>query len=104
MQELAMFQGRDRLCHLQVCSNVLRVGTMAARCDAARLVYPGSIAAPLILGTIGGSGGKFLSDAILAGAGLAQGMRTRTSSGVLIFSISIFRGKRTRTFSSAACL
>lgn len=46
---------------------------MAARCDAARLAYPGSIAAPLILGTIGGSGGKFLSDAILAGAGLAQG-------------------------------
>lgn len=57
----------------RVCSNVLRVGTMAARCDAARLVYPGSIAAPLILGTVGGSGGKFLSDAILAGAGLAQG-------------------------------
>ena len=53
---------------------------MAARCDAARLVYPGSIAAPLILGTIGGSGGKFLSDAILAGAGLAQGMHIHSSS------------------------
>lgn len=59
---------------MQVCSNVLRVGTMASRCDAARVVYPGSIAAPLILGTIGGTGGKFLSDAILAGAGLSQGL------------------------------
>ena len=53
---------------------------MASRCDAARVVYPGSIAAPLILGTIGGTGGKFLSDAILAGAGLSQG---RTTSKLL---------------------
>ena len=32
--------------------------------DAAVVLYPGVIAAAVILGTLGGSGGKFLSDSI----------------------------------------
>ncbi len=46
---------------------------MVARCDAAVKIFPGSFTAPLIIGTIGGTGGKFLADAITNGAGLSKG-------------------------------
>jgi len=46
---------------------------MVARCDAATKIFPGSFTAPLIIGSIGGTGGKFLADAILSGAGRSPG-------------------------------
>lgn len=47
---------------------------MVARVDAAVRVYPGVWAAPLILGTIGATGGKFLVDAVLILTGVSKGM------------------------------
>lgn len=58
---------------LQVCTNILRAGTMVARIDVATRVYPGVWGAAIILGTIGATGGKFLADAILSLAGISTG-------------------------------
>ena len=49
------------------CLNVLRAGLIASRVDLCGELFPGVIAAPLVVGTIGGSGGRFSIDAVLAG-------------------------------------
>ena len=54
-------------CRLQACLNVLRAGLIASRVDLCGELFPGVIAAPLVVGTIGGSGGRFSIDAVLAG-------------------------------------
>ena len=58
---------------LQVCLNILRAGLIASRVDLSVLKFPGVIAAPLVIGTIGGSGGKFLQDGIQMACGSLQG-------------------------------
>lgn len=50
-------------------SSYLRSTMICMRVDMAVLKFPGIVGAPLLLGTIGGTGGKFFSDLILAGAG-----------------------------------
>lgn len=50
-------------------SAYLRSTMICMRVDMAILKFPGIVGAPLLLGTIGGTGGKFFSDLILVGAG-----------------------------------
>ena len=50
-------------------SAYLRSTMICMRVDMAVLKFPGIVGAPLLLGTIGGTGGKFFSDLILVGAG-----------------------------------
>lgn len=53
--------------------NILRAGLMAARVDLAVQLFPGVIAAPLLLGSIAGTGGRFSIDPILAAIGELPG-------------------------------
>lgn len=46
----------------------LRIGLIVARVDLAVRLFPGVIAAPLVLGTVAGSGGKFCVDALVSSA------------------------------------
>ena len=45
--------------------NTLRGSIMANRVDVACRLFPGVIAAPLVLGTVGGAGGRLCVDLIL---------------------------------------
>ena len=67
----------DIVCCLQICLNILRAGLIASRVDLSVQKFPGVIAAPLVIGTIGGSGGKFLVDAIQKASGSLQGVPFR---------------------------
>ena len=60
----------------QVCLNILRAGLIASRVDLSVQKFPGVIAAPLVIGTIGGSGGKFLVDGIQRACGNLPGTVT----------------------------
>jgi hypothetical protein len=51
--------------------NILRATLVASRVDAAVARYPGVIAAPLLLGALGGAGGKLASDPLLRAVGAA---------------------------------
>lgn len=51
----------------KMCVNVLRARTLTARISQTVLYYPATFFAPLVMGTIGGSGGKFLHDMIRGG-------------------------------------
>ena len=53
------------LCATQCFMNSLRAGIIAMRVDAAAALFPGVIAAPLMLGTLAASGGKLCVDAIM---------------------------------------
>lgn len=46
---------------------------IVSRVDLSVQKFPGVIAAPLVIGTIGGSGGKFLVDGIQKASGSLQG-------------------------------
>ena len=58
---------------VQVFVNILRTSTIVARADASIQRYPGVAAAPLVLGTLGGCGGKFLQDALYISSGRSPG-------------------------------
>jgi len=58
---------------VQICLNILRAGLIASRVDLSVYKYPGVIAAPLVIGTIAGSGGKFLQDGIQLACGSLHG-------------------------------
>ena len=58
---------------LQVCLNTLRAGLIASRIDLTTELYPGVLAAPLIIGSIAGTGGRFSIDPILSGFGALEG-------------------------------
>ena len=60
---------------LQCCLNILRAGLIASRVNLSVQKFPGVIAAPLVIGTIGGSGGKLLLDGIQLASGTLQGER-----------------------------
>jgi len=60
---------------VQICLNILRAGLIASRVDLSVYKYPGVIAAPLVIGTIAGSGGKFLQDGIQLACGSLHGER-----------------------------
>lgn len=60
-------------CAAQLCRAVLRATTVVQRVNAAATLHPGVAAAPLMLGTLGGAGGKLLTDAFLYCAGYRQG-------------------------------
>ncbi|EIE21233.1 hypothetical protein COCSUDRAFT_30355 [Coccomyxa subellipsoidea C-169] len=57
----------------KVCLNMLRAGLIASRIDLTTQLYPGVLAAPLIIGSIAGSGGRFSIDPILSGFGALEG-------------------------------
>lgn len=59
--------------HVQVCLNTLRAGLIASRIDLVTQLYPGVIAAPLIIGSIAGTGGRFSIDPILSSFGFLEG-------------------------------
>ena len=42
---------------------------MCSRTALGAELYPGVLAAPLVLGTLGGTGGKFVGDVLLGGTG-----------------------------------
>ena len=52
---------------------VLRARTLCHRVSQCVKFYPGATIAPIIMGTIGGSGGKVISDMIRGGYGLTTG-------------------------------
>ena len=47
----------------RACMNILRASLVVARVDTAVRRFPGVVAAPLLLGTLAGCGGKVLTDA-----------------------------------------
>lgn len=49
----------------RMCLTILRIGLVVARVDLAVKLFPGVLAAPLVLGTVAGSAGKFVADSIL---------------------------------------
>lgn len=56
------------------CATItMRLGLIAARVDLAVKLFPGVVAAPLVLGTVAGSAGKFCVDAILTVSGDSKG-------------------------------
>mgnify|MGYP001810721170 CR=1 FL=1 len=57
----------------KACRAVLRANTIVHRVNAAVAVYPGVLAAPLLLGTLGGAGGRLTVDAFAYCAGYKQG-------------------------------
>ena len=66
--------------------STLRVTTIAHRVNAACKLYPGILAAALILGTLGGCGGKLIVDAFSHCAGYKQGvLRHMHASEWLLF-------------------
>ncbi|DBA94266.1 TPA: hypothetical protein ACH3X1_001883 [Trebouxia sp. C0004] len=82
----------------KICLNILRAGLIASRVDLSVYKYPGVIAAPLVIGTIAGSGGKFLQDGIQLACGslhgptevTAPGFASRTGfAGTLAYYISV---------------
>lgn len=60
-------------CAAKLCRAVLRATTVVQRVDAAARLHPGVVAAPVVLGTLAGAGGKLLTDAFLHCAGYTQG-------------------------------
>ncbi len=60
-------------CAAQLCRAVLRATTIVQRVNAAARLHPGVVAAPVILGTLAGAGGKLLTDAFLHCAGYQKG-------------------------------
>ena len=66
-------QLQSHLSILHVCLNILRANLIAARVDLSVQKYPGVVAAPLVIGTIAGSGGKLLQDGIQMACGTLQG-------------------------------
>lgn len=58
---------------LQVGLNILRAALIVHRVNAAVAVFPGVAAAPLLLGTVGGAGGKVISDAVNVAIGASKG-------------------------------
>jgi hypothetical protein len=63
------------------CTALLRALLMVSRVDLAVAMFPGVIAAPLVLGTIAGSGGKFIVDAMKFGWGNMPGRAEMTEPG-----------------------
>ena len=59
---------------VQVCLNVLRAGLIASRVDVTLELYPGVVLAPLVIGTIAGSGGKLISDGVAMASGHLTGV------------------------------
>jgi hypothetical protein len=58
---------------LQACLGVLRSGLIVQRVNVAAAMFPGVVATPLVIGTIAGSGGKLLVDAITVACGEKKG-------------------------------
>ncbi|KAG2497521.1 hypothetical protein HYH03_004670 [Edaphochlamys debaryana] len=65
----------------KACVTVMRANLMIARVDVAVAMYPTVLAAPLILGTLAGCGGKFLSDALRGGMGVLPGTSELAAPG-----------------------
>lgn len=66
----------------KVCRSVLRANQIVQRVNAAVKLYPGVVAAPLVLGTLAGAGGKLLTDAFTHCAGYKpQGALGRHGGG-----------------------
>ncbi len=49
---------------VQGCLAILRAGLIVHRVNATAALFPGVVAAPLVIGTIAGCGGKVIVDAI----------------------------------------
>lgn len=60
---------------LQACVCILRSSLIFHRVSTAVVLFPGVLAAPLILGTLAGSAGKMLVDALQVSAGISKGIQ-----------------------------
>ncbi|KAG2431332.1 hypothetical protein HYH02_013322 [Chlamydomonas schloesseri] len=63
----------------KLCVTFMRANLIISRVDLAVTKYPGVIAAPLILGTIAGAGGKLITDGIRGGWGALPGTAEATA-------------------------
>ncbi|KAG2423538.1 hypothetical protein HXX76_015285 [Chlamydomonas incerta] len=63
----------------KLCVTFMRANLIISRVDLAVTKYPGVIAAPLILGTIAGAGGKLITDGIRGGWGVLPGSAEATA-------------------------
>lgn len=59
---------------------------IASRVNLSVHKFPGVIAAPLLIGTIAGSGGKFLQDGIQMACGTLSGKRHRLDAAAVAFA------------------
>ncbi|CAG9460779.1 unnamed protein product [Pedinophyceae sp. YPF-701] len=69
--------------------HMLRVGTIITRVDIAAAEFPGVIAAPVVIGTLGGCGGKIFTDfLLLVFTGRLEGLPELCCPGVAFHSAS----------------
>ncbi|KAL4459047.1 hypothetical protein ABPG75_013912 [Micractinium tetrahymenae] len=73
----------------KLCSAILRATTVVQRVNAAAKLHPGVVAAPLVLGTLAGAGGKMLTDAFLHCAGYRQGPNELSHPGYALRSAAV---------------
>ncbi|KAL4431927.1 hypothetical protein ABPG77_000194 [Micractinium sp. CCAP 211/92] len=76
-------------CAAQLCRAVLRATTIVQRVNAAARLHPGVVAAPVILGTLAGAGGKLLTDAFLHCAGYQKGPNELSHPGYVLRSAAV---------------
>ncbi|EFN53280.1 hypothetical protein CHLNCDRAFT_136911 [Chlorella variabilis] len=70
----------------KVARSILRANTVVHRVNAAVKLHPGVVAAPLVLGTLGGCGGRLLVDAFSHCAGYKQGPNELSHPGYVLRS------------------
>ncbi|KAL3159054.1 hypothetical protein ABBQ32_011052 [Trebouxia sp. C0010 RCD-2024] len=82
----------------KVCLNILRAGQIASRVNLSVQKFPGVIAAPLLIGTLAGCGGKLLQDGVQMACGTlpgpsevsSPGFASRTAfAGALVYYLSV---------------
>ncbi|KXZ41319.1 hypothetical protein GPECTOR_557g577 [Gonium pectorale] len=76
----------------KACVSFLRANLIISRVDLAVSLYPGVVAAPLILGTLAGCGGKLITDAIRGGWGCLPGPAEASVPGFVWRSAALAAG------------
>lgn len=81
------------LAFLKASTALLRALLIVARVDAAVAVFPGVVAAPLVLGTLAGCGGRLIVDGLYFGWGVRPGWRAEmTEPGFVGWSAFVASG------------
>ena len=89
---------------MQACLNILRASLIAARVELSVSKYPGVIAAPLVIGTIAGSGGKLVQDGIQLACGSLAGQKCPIGTAMLHFVTDMLQSMSLRAFLLACFL
>lgn len=66
---------------IKTCMSLLRAQLIISRVDVAVINFPGVVAAPLLLGTLGGCGGRLIVDALRFGWGAMPGRAELSDPG-----------------------